>query len=61
MNQPSVISHRADEIYRTGPETLIARSSSIVAGPVSQYSRKIESESQGGAESIPLKWVISGT
>jgi hypothetical protein len=60
MNQANIGSVRADEIYRTGPETLIARSSTILAGPVSNYSRKVESQSQGGADSIPLKWVVNG-
>jgi hypothetical protein len=60
MIQAAVVSHRADDIYRTGPETLIAQSSTILSGPVSSYSRKEESRSQGGADSIPLKWVVSG-
>jgi hypothetical protein len=60
MIQAAAVSHRADEIYRTGPETLIAQSSTIVSGPVSKHSRNVESRSQGGADSIPLKWVVSG-
>ena len=60
MIQATAVPHRADEIYRTGPETLIAQSSTILSGPVSKYSRNVESRSQGGADSIPLKWVVSG-
>lgn len=60
MSQTNVASHRADDIYRTGPENLIAQSSTILAGPVSQYTQTVESRSEGGADSIPLKWVVSG-
>ena len=37
MIQATAVPHRADEIYRTGPETLIAQSSTILSGPVSKY------------------------
>lgn len=60
MNQNNVGSHRADEIYRSGPENLVAQSSTILAGPISQFAKEVQSRSQGGDDSIPLKWVISG-
>ena len=60
MNQTSFGRQRADQIYRTGPETLIAQSSTILSGPISKYSRNVELRSQNGADSIPLKWVVSG-
>jgi len=50
--------HRADEIYTSGPETLIAQSNSIVAGPVTKFSRKtLQSAAPSGT---PLRWEIAG-
>jgi hypothetical protein len=51
---------RADQIFRTGPETLVAEASTIVAGPVTDYSRKVLSMSQPESDGFPLKWVASG-
>jgi hypothetical protein len=50
----------ANTIYRTGIETLVSQSPSILTGSVDDYSKKILSESQGGANAIPLKWIVSG-
>ncbi len=60
MNQTNAGSHRADEIYRRGSETLIAQSTTILAGPISNYSQNVQLRSEGGADSIPLRWVVSG-
>jgi len=52
---------RADEIYTAGPETLTARATKIVAGPVSAYSKRVLSTSEPpGPDAIPLKWIIAG-
>jgi hypothetical protein len=51
---------RADQVYRTGPEALIAASATILAGPVSNYCKEVLSVTQPpGPDSIPLKWVVS--
>ena len=60
MTFTSFASHRADEIYRTGPETLIAQSSIILAGPVSNYSKHIVSLAQPESEGVALKWLVNG-
>lgn len=51
--------NRFDEMFTTGPETLVAQSRAIVAGPVSHYSKEVKEQSQGSAP-IPIRWVISG-
>jgi len=51
--------NRLDEMFTTGPETLVALSRAIVAGPVSHYSKEVEEVSQGSAP-IPVRWIISG-
>lgn len=51
--------NRVDEMFTTGPETLVARSRAIVAGSVSSYSKEVKEQSQGAAP-IPIRWVISG-
>lgn len=51
---------RADQIYRTGPETLIAESSAVVAGPATDYSRRVISMSQPESDGFPLKWIADG-
>jgi hypothetical protein len=49
---------RVDDIYISGPETLIARSTTIVTGPVSGFSqRNLEIEPRSNT---PLRWEISG-
>ena len=49
---------RADEIYTSGPETLIAESSVIVAGPVLNLVKQItETHAPSGT---PLRWEIHG-
>ncbi len=54
-------SGRADEIYRTGPEVLTAQSSTILAGPVSSYSKQVLTSSQpAGPDAVPLTWVVTG-
>jgi len=60
MALTSATAYRADEIYRAGAETLIAQSSTILAGPVSNYSKHILTQSQPGTDGIPLKWAVSG-
>ncbi|MGH9631057.1 MAG: hypothetical protein ACRD7E_22345 [Bryobacteraceae bacterium] len=60
MALTSFASQHADEIYRTGQETLIGESAAIVAGPVSNYSKDVVSQSQPGPDGVPLKWVVSG-
>jgi hypothetical protein len=49
---------RVDDMYISGPETLIARSTTIVTGPVSGFSKRIlETEPRSNT---PLRWEISG-
>ena len=51
----------ADQVYATGPETIADRSSTILVGPVSAYSRRIVSTTQPpGSDAVPLKWIVSG-
>ena len=51
--------NRFDEMFTTGPETLVAQARAIVAGPVSHYSKAVKEQSQGSTP-IPVRWVISG-
>lgn len=51
--------NRLDEMFATGPETLVAQSSAIVAGPVSDYSKEVKEQSQGSTP-VPVRWVVSG-
>jgi hypothetical protein len=52
---------RADAIYTEGPETLTARATQIVAGPVFAYSKQVLSTSEPrGPSAIPLKWIAAG-
>jgi hypothetical protein len=53
-------SARSDDVFRNGPETLVAASSAIVAGSVSHYSRQVLSQSDPGPDGIPLKWTVRG-
>ena len=51
----------ADEIYTVGPETLVARSASILAGALSSYGKQVLETSQPpGPDAMPLKWVVTG-
>jgi hypothetical protein len=50
----------ADQIYKSGPEDLVAASRTIVAGPVSGYSREVRKYSQPGPDGFPLEWIASG-
>jgi hypothetical protein len=53
---------RADQIYSRGPETLAAEAHTIVAGPISMFSRhQTESSQPPGPDAVPLKWVVAGT
>jgi hypothetical protein len=61
MATMSFASGRADEIFRTGPEVLTARSSAIVTGPVSSYSQQVLTSSEPpGPGSVPMTWVATG-
>ena len=60
MPMANAIAQQADEIFRTGPETLIAQSSCIVAGSVSNNQKEIVLLAQPESENDALKWVIKG-
>jgi hypothetical protein len=61
MATMSFASVSADEIFRTGPEVLTARSSAIVTGPVSSYSKQVLTSSEPrGRGSVPMTWVVTG-
>jgi len=50
-----------DDTYTEGPETLVARAPTVVAGAVAGYDKKIVSTSTPpGPDAIPLKWVVDG-
>ncbi len=51
---------RADQIYRVGPEDLVAATRTIVAGPVSGYAKDVLKYSQPGPDGFPLEWIASG-
>lgn len=54
-------SPRADEIYRSGPETLIAAAPLIVAGPIADLKKQVTEKSQpDGLDQVPLRWTASG-
>ena len=51
---------RADEIYTTGPETLVARATQIVTGSIAGYEKRATLTSEPpGPDAIPLKWTVS--
>lgn len=50
---------RADQIFRLGPETLVASSSNIIAGRVSHYRKEVLKVSQPGPDGFPLEWRIT--
>lgn len=60
MTLPNALSHQADEIFKTGTETLIEQSSNILVGPVSNYQKDVVLLSQPESEGVELKWIISG-
>lgn len=49
----------ADEIFTTGPETLIAKSAIVIAGAVSNYRKRV-TEYSADSSAIPLRWITSG-
>ena len=49
----------ADAVYRAGLETVVSQSPTILAGPVTHYSKRVVSESAPGPDAIPLKWVVT--
>lgn len=54
-------SQRAEQIFTTGPENLVANSTIILAGHVSSVSKKIVSTTEPpGPDASPLKWIITG-
>jgi len=48
-----------EDVFKVGPETLVAAASNILAGPVAAYAKKILSWS-APPDSIPLQWTVSG-
>jgi len=50
----------ADAIYRTGPETQIVAAAAVVAGPVSDYTKRVTESTEPGPDQIDLKWVAAG-
>ncbi len=55
----SVSSFSAGGVFRTGPETLVAAASCIIAGPVVAYDKKILAGT-APPDSIALQWTVSG-
>ena len=51
---------RADQLFRIGPETLVASSSSIVTGHISNYHKEVLKVSQPGPDGFPLEWKVTG-
>ncbi|MGC2236671.1 MAG: hypothetical protein WA584_10950 [Pyrinomonadaceae bacterium] len=60
MAQTNGSSNRADQIFRTGPETLVAETQTIVSGTIVNYSKQILSQSQPDENGFPLKWTVKG-
>jgi hypothetical protein len=50
---------RADQIFRIGPETLVASSPIIVAGRLSHYHKEVLKVSQPGPDGFPLEWKVT--
>jgi hypothetical protein len=51
----------AEQIYMTGPEALIARSATILAGAISEYARQVKQTTQPpGPDAAPLRWMVTG-
>jgi hypothetical protein len=51
---------RADVVFRTGPEYLVAASRMIITGPVSGYTKDVRKYSGPGPDGYPLEWIASG-
>jgi hypothetical protein len=51
---------RADQIYRVGPEDLVAATPTIAAGAASGYAKEVRKYSQPGPDGFPLEWVARG-
>jgi len=60
MASTFALNGRADQIYRLGPEDLVAAARTIFAGPVSGYTREVRKYSQPGPDGFPLEWVAKG-
>ena len=60
MAFPAEPMDRADQVFRIGPEDLVAQSSSIVAGSIVSYSREIQRYSAPGPDAIALVWTAQG-
>lgn len=56
----SVADGGPEQVFKLGPEDLVATSPVIVAGPVSGYSRQVQKHSQPGPDGFPLEWVATG-
>jgi hypothetical protein len=56
MGSPPAPTDRADQIFRTGPEELVASSSTIVTGTVSGYSREVQKSSAPNVGGLPIEW-----
>jgi hypothetical protein len=54
------LADRADQIFRIGPETLVAQSSKIVAGQIVAYSREVHRNSGPGPNAMPMEWTAQG-
>jgi hypothetical protein len=60
MASTAVPADQADQIFRIGPEDLVAGSSSIVSGRVSLYAQEVQKYSQPGKSGLPLEWIARG-
>jgi hypothetical protein len=59
MSPNAALTDRADQIFRIGPETLVASSPAIVAGHISHYQKKDVKMSQPGPDGFPLEWTVT--
>jgi hypothetical protein len=60
MLSADATSQRADQIFRTGPETLVAASSGIIAGHISHFAKEVLSSSPPGPDGFPVEWKATG-
>jgi hypothetical protein len=60
MALPAQPTDRADQVFRIGPEDLVVRSSSIVAGSISDYSKEVQRYSGTGPGAMALEWITRG-
>jgi len=50
-----------NQIYTRGPESLVQRAGTILAGTVSSYARHVQETSQPpGPGAMPIKWIVRG-